>query len=287
MSSEFALAGLKARPCSLLESTAFRPLAEVTLRGQTFPVYLNQHSRRKRDRVYLAGRRKTASIPRAALRYLVGVEGHDDTLTWTWQVGATLPAMEVPCLTAAPDAVRLRLPFLPGLPAVTTLSLGERGQAVAVWASELVVTLLSKTPGVWPEQRESAVELFLSDANLKGSGTTLVWETRLAPARSEAEVHRALREHAAQVADSLQVRLPYTEPFLWNLSTAATVPLMEEERVRKRGVEPALLLPGCAAPVGRRGNGYGSGGLCAPGTLLPHRRRCPAAACAALRTWGL
>ena len=222
---------------SLLESTAFRPLAEVTLRGQTFPVYLNQHSRRKRDRIYLAGRRKTASIPRAALRYLVGVEGHDDTLTWTWQVGATLPAMEVPCLSAAPDAVRLRLPFLPGLPAVMTLGLGERGQAVAVWASELVVTLLSKTAGVWPEQRESAVELLLSDANLEGSGTTLVWETRLAPARSEAEVHRALREHAAQVADSLQVRQPYTEPFLWDLSTAATTPLMQEERVRKRGVD--------------------------------------------------
>ncbi len=229
------LKGKSIRP--LFESTAFRPLAEVTLRGQTFPVYLNQHTRKKRDQILLAGRRKTATAYRAALRFLVRVEGRNDTLRWSWQVGATAPALTVTPINDIPDTVRLYLPLMPGAAQITTLSLGEQGQAVAVWAREMVVTLVSRTAGVWPSLQGNMIELALSDANLQGSGATLVWETRVAVARSEADVQPALRQHAAEVALSLQESQPYTKPFLWELSTAASTSLMQEARVRKRGID--------------------------------------------------
>ena len=222
---------------SLFESTPFRPLAEVTLRGQTFPVYLNQHSRKKRDRILLAGRRKTSSTQRAALRFVVSVEGREDCLTWSWHVGATAAALVAAPLTDAPDMIRLRLPFLPGKPRVMALATGETGKALAVWMQDLVVTLVSRTPGAHLEQHEGAVELVLPEVQLQGTGTSLVWETRVASARSAAEVQQALQQHVAQAIEAQQEACLYTEPFLWELSTAATRGLMTESGVRKRGVD--------------------------------------------------
>ncbi|MBB6049304.1 hypothetical protein [Armatimonas rosea] len=222
---------------AVFETTAFRPIAEVTLRGQTFPVYLNQHSRKKRDRIVLAGRRKTATASRAALRFLVFIEGREDTLAWTWRVGATAPALAATPLTDTPDTIRLRLPFLPGQPQVFSLALGLEERALAVWSKELVATLVSKTEGVSPEVRENAIELVHTHAQLGGEGATLGWETRLALAKTEADVHQALRAHAALVADTRQRRAETHEPFLWELSTQAALGLMEEGRVRKRGVD--------------------------------------------------
>lgn len=222
---------------ALFESTAFRPLAEVTLRGQTFPVYLNQHSRKKRDRILLGGRRKTATAARAALRFLVYVEGRGDTLLWTWRVGATAPALAAAPLTDIPDSIRLYFPLSPGLQKLVTLSTVQGGQALALWSQELVTTLVSKTPGAFPQSRERAIELVLTGASLGGAGATLAWETRVTPARSEADVHQALRQHVALVADAQQLPSAETEPFLWELSCAAAAALMSEERVRKRGVD--------------------------------------------------
>jgi hypothetical protein len=222
---------------ALFESTAFRPLGEVTLRGQTFPVFLTQHSRKKRDRILLAGRRKTSTATRAALRFLVAVEGREDTLTWTWQVGATAPALLATPLSDTPDAVRLRLPFVPGAPHVLSFTLGEQEQILAVWTRELVVTLVSKTPGATLEQHESAIELVLSGADLQGSGAALSWETRVTPARSEAEVYQALYYHAAQLTGAAQKPFAHRQPFLGELSAGAALALMQEERVRKRGVD--------------------------------------------------
>ena len=222
---------------SLFESTAFRPLAEVTLRGQTFPVYLNQHSRKTRDRIQLAGRRKTATAARAALRFLVSVEGRENTLLWSWRVGATAPALAAPATRDLPDSVRLRLPFPPGVPCVVKLATGEQGWALAVWTKEIAVTLVSTTPGSFPEVHENAVELFLSNANLEGSGATLNWETRATPARSAVEVHQALRRHLADVTAAQQQSHPLHQPFLGELSRKATSSLMRDEVVKKRGVD--------------------------------------------------
>ena len=123
---------------AVFESTACRPLAEVTLRGQTFPIYINQHSRKKRNQVLLAGRRKTTATSRAALRFLLYVEGRQDTFLWTWRVGATAPAMAARALTDAPDAARIRFPFLPGSHQVVMLSTGKGGRALAVWFTALI-----------------------------------------------------------------------------------------------------------------------------------------------------
>lgn len=222
---------------SIFETTAFRPIAEVTLRGQTFPVYLNQHSRKRRDRIVLGGRRKTATSARAFLRFLVFVEGREDTLLWTWRVGATAPALAAAPLSDTPDTLRLRLPFLPGHPQIVTLTMGPGEQALAVWSKELVATLVSRTEGICPEVRENAVELVATKVPLGGQGATLAWETRLAIGKTEADVHLALRQHAARVADTRQVPTTRHEPFLWELSTWATTGLMTEEHVRKRGVD--------------------------------------------------
>ena len=44
----------------VFETTPLRPLGDVTLGGQTFPLFFTQHGKQKRGRIRLAGKRKTA-----------------------------------------------------------------------------------------------------------------------------------------------------------------------------------------------------------------------------------
>lgn len=223
---------------ALFESTPLRAIAEITLRGQTFPVYLSQHSRKKRERILLAGRRKTTSkTPRAALRFLVSVEGREDKLVWTWRIGATAPALLTPATSDAPDAVRLRLPFTPGKQKVYSLTVGESDHALAVWSNDIVTTVVSLTPGLVPVEGTNGLELIASPAVLGGEGATLQWETHLSTARNEPDVYAALRRHVASLADKVQNTVIDTKPFLWDLSTRATRALMAEERLQKRGLD--------------------------------------------------
>jgi len=222
---------------ALFESTPLRAIAEVTLRGQTFPVYLSQHSRKRRERILLAGRRKTTKAARSALRFIVSVEGREDRLVWTWRIGATAPAMLAPATSDTPDTVRLRLPFPPSKPKVYSLTVGEGEQALAVWSNDIVTTVVSLTPGLVPQEGTNGLELVASPALLGGEGATLQWETHFTTARSEPDVAAALRQHAATLADKVQSAPQEVKPFLWELSTRATAALMAEERLQKRGLD--------------------------------------------------
>lgn len=255
----------------LLESTPLRPIAEVTLGDQKFPVFLSQHGRKKRDRIMLAGKRKTSRSARCTLRFIVTVEGREDRLTWHWRIGATAPAMEAaqascnvsnkdaPSLT---DAVRLYFPFAPGKARVLTL--GGSPDAVALWMHDIVVTIVTtqEAEGVQegystrPElvYDEKGAALVLCGAALGGKGVTLSWETWLAPARTEVEARQALLRHIADVRDRAQIPGPVAgreAGLLLRLAENAEQRLMAEDLVAKRGLDRQVfrLRPGDTTQV--------------------------------------
>jgi hypothetical protein len=221
------------------ETTALRPIAEVQLRGQRYPIFFTQHARRRREKVVLAGRRKTARSPRCTLRFLAFVEGREDRLTWTWRIGATAAALETAAAAAgdtkvSPDSVTLHLPFTPGRNRVISLA---DAPALAVWTGEIAVTIVARSPDLCLRAGERGIELSVPDASLGAGGVTLVWETRLLAARSEAETLDALVAHVADVADTDQIPPDTAAPFLTPLAQGALAALMADNRVEKRGVE--------------------------------------------------
>src|SRR5262249_49912653 len=126
----------------IFESTPLRPVAQVTLNGHKFPVFLNQHSRKKRDRIILGGKRKTARSPRCALRFISVVEGREDRFSWLWRIAATSAAVaNAPERTdeTPEDEVLLSFPFAPGKARIIEMP-GITG-ALALWMNDIVATV--------------------------------------------------------------------------------------------------------------------------------------------------
>jgi hypothetical protein len=199
-------------PFSLTESTALRPLARVTLNSQRFDVFLNQHARKKRERILLAGRRKVAiRSARAALRYVVSVEGREDRYQWRWRIGATAAALQVfPSEEAEANPVNevnLFFPFSPGKSQVFTVPGSSQG--AVLWRNDVALTVITGVCSGGEGLPEligdtKGFQLTLRGADLGGNGVTVVWETRLVPAKTEAEAKAALLRHLADGADRAQ-----------------------------------------------------------------------------------
>jgi hypothetical protein len=278
---------------SLIETTPHRPIAEVEMGGQSFPVFLNQHSRKKRDRIILAGKRKTARSGRCTLRFIVMVEGREDKLTWRWRIGATAAAMEAAQTARAsaqaareaagsaeappPDDVKLYFPFAPGRARVLTHT--GAPDAIALWMHDVVVTIVvsrdaegveegfSATPTLTYDNR--GAQMTLEGAALGGAGVTLSWETWLSPARTEAEALSALLRHIADLRDRAQImpEADTLEPgMLLRLGREGEQNLMAEEMIGKRGADRQIYraAPGDATQV----TGEGTDAALAASTLL-------------------
>jgi hypothetical protein len=241
----------------IFESTALRPMAQVTLNGQKFPVLLNQHSRKKRDRILLGGKRKTARSARCTLRFASVVEGREDRFSWLWRVAATSAA-----LANAPerredtpdDEVMLSLPFAPGKARIVEMP-GLHG-AFALWMHDLVATVaVGEASGVKEGFTPDAVlthdargfYLTLRGVDLSGDGVTMRWESWLAPARTEAEARAALLRHAADIADRRQIPPAPEETaggFFVRLVEENEKALMADNIVDKRGAEKLIYRAG-------------------------------------------
>ena len=232
---------------SIFETTALRPLAEVTLGGQTFPLFFTQRGKQKRGRIRLAGKRKTAKPAQCALRYVTEIVGRDDKLTWHWRIAASRAAMEqkVPD-NAPPDSVTLFLPLAPGraqilLPPGTVP--GEPLSVASVWVNDLLVTAAPHVEwaggSVAPilEADGKGFRLTLPGACLAGAGVTLGWETWVSAARTEADALSALLEHSAHRSDQAQIVLPRVGDFLTTLVSQAQTILMDDARVDKKGAD--------------------------------------------------
>lgn len=276
----------------LVETTALRPIAQVTLNGQRYPVSLGQHGRKKRDRIVLAGRRKTARSPRCALRFVCVVEGREDKLTWHWRIAATSAAIAYDererakhpfgeNVASAPDEVALYLPFAPGKARIFTQAGVPNVQVL--WMNDIAVSvaginedangngvpILEHTGRGFTltlrQQEEQAPSL------LAGHGVSLTWETWAAPARTEAEARAALLRHAADLADRAQITSLWEAGTLTALVTQNEAALMDANAVDKRGVDRlafrAVGLDGTPNPK-RHAAGEGSDAALAACALL-------------------
>lgn len=236
----------------LFESTALRPIAMVTLGGHRFPVFLSQHSRKKRERIIFGGKRKTAKSPRCALRFITVVEGREDRLSWLWRIAATSAAVEnAPKTNEAgiEDEVTLFLPFAPGKAKI--LEQTGVSNVLALWMNDLVATVaVGEASGVKDgfiaepvlSFDERTFSLRLTGADLSGKGVSLRWETWFAQARTEAEARAALLRHAADIADRLQIAPNDQEQsaFLNPLIEQSEKALMADDRIDKRGMDKVL-----------------------------------------------
>ena len=232
----------------VVESTPLRPLARVTLNSQRFDVFLNQHARKKRERILLAGRRKVAiRSARAALRYVVSVEGRGDRYLWHWRIGATAAALGVfpsPEAEANPvNEVNLFLPFSPGKARVFSVSGSNAG--FVLWVNDIALTVVpGKCTGsdTLPEIFYDAqgFQLTLRNAHFGGDGVALEWESWLAPARTEADAKAALLRHLADAADRAQETpgRPATDSaLLLRRGEEAEAALMSDDAVDKKGAD--------------------------------------------------
>ncbi len=207
----------------LIETTALRPIAQVTVNGQRFPVFPSQHGRKKRDRIVIAGKRKVAKSARCSVRYIAFVEGREDRLLWTWRIGATQGVTLLATENRGDDAtskpadeVTLYLPFSPGRARVLTLPGADEngpsdgGGALCLWMNDVAVTI---APGrceggaeAFPviTQNAKGVQVTLQNARFAGTGVTVRLETWLHAARTESEARFALLRHIADAADRAQ-----------------------------------------------------------------------------------
>jgi hypothetical protein len=235
---------------SVVESTPLRPLALVTLNSQRFDVFLNQHARKKREKILLAGRRKIAiRSARAALRYVVSVEGREDRYIWRWRIGATTPALSIfpsPEAEADPiNEVRLFFPFAPGK--IRIYSVAGVAKGAVLWVNDVAFTVvLGHCTGgdSLPElsHDNKGFQLTLRKANFGGAGVTLEWESRLGPARTEAEAKAALLRHLAEAADRLQEwenpdQFSSAVTLLKRRGEQAEKALMADEAIEKKGAD--------------------------------------------------
>ena len=233
----------------LVESTPLRPLARVTLNSQRFDVFLNQHARKKRERILLAGRRKVATrSARAALRYVVSVEGRADRYLWHWRIGATSAALGVfpsPEAEANPvNEVNLFLPFSPGKARVYSVSGSNAG--FVLWMNDIALSVVpGKCTGsdTLPEisYDTQGFQLTLRNARFGGDGVVLEWESWLTPARTEADAKAALLRHLADAADRAQAapenRADDDAPLLRRMGDEAEAALMSDGAVDKKGAD--------------------------------------------------
>lgn len=236
----------------VFESTPLRPIALVTLGGHRYPVFLNQHSRKKRDRIILGGKRKTAKSPRCALRFVALMEGREDRFSWLWRIAATHAAIEAAPKTneaGIEDEVSLYLPFAPGRAKV--IQQPGVNNAFALWMNDIVATVAIGTAegvkeGYIPEARltfdERSFTINLAGADLSGKGVSLRWDTWFAQARTEAEARAALLIHAGDIADRLQAppaSESYTElcGFLNGLIESGEAALTADTAIEKRGAD--------------------------------------------------
>ncbi|MES2461953.1 MAG: hypothetical protein V4671_15320 [Armatimonadota bacterium] len=239
----------------VVEPTPLRPLALVTLNSQRFDVFLNQHARKKRERILMAGRRKVAMrSARAALRYVVSVTGREDRYQWLWRIGATAPALSVfpsPEAEADPtNEVSLFFPFAPGKARV--FSVPGSAQGLVLWVNDVALTVISgDCTGAesLPELSYDAkgFQLTLRKANFGGSGVTLQWESWLSPARTEADAKAALLRHLAEAADRAQqtetgddLSVANAIPLLKRRGDQAAAVLLSDEAVEKKGADRLL-----------------------------------------------
>ncbi len=227
----------------VFQTTPLRSVAEIRCRGQHFPVFLRQHARKKRDRVLLGAKRRTAPSPRAAVRCGVVVTGRDDRFTWFWRVTATAPALAMAVPTEAkdrsPEAIRLQLPLAPGRAKVLTLP-GAGGVGIVLLNNDVAVSVVAqKQNGILPlvTADENGVYLSLENADLAGTGSTISWETWFSYAKTDAEAVSALAAHLADAADRVQIPPTDTAPFLRRVTEICERELSRHDIIEKRGAD--------------------------------------------------
>jgi hypothetical protein len=138
----------------LFETTPLRPLAEVSVNGQRFPLSVTGHRRERRDRVRLAGERRAGEAGELTLKAEALVEGRQDRLFWRWQIRAgrydAKKRKSVPLRRPLRGDVALFLPLAPGCKEILTLSDGVGAGArsgLAVWRDGVAITLVAAAAG--------------------------------------------------------------------------------------------------------------------------------------------
>ena len=227
----------------VFQTTPLRSIAEIRCRGQHFPVFLVQHARKKRDRVLLGVKRKTASSWKAAVRCGVVVTGRDDRFTWFWRVTATTLALAQPVAKEAkdrsPEAIRLQLPFAPGKAKILTLP-GAEGRGLVILLNDIAISVIAQTlEGILPLVTADQQGIYLSceNADLAGNGTVLSWETWLTYAKTEVEAISALGRHLAEAADQAQIPPTDTSPFLRRVIETGEREASRSDILEKRGLD--------------------------------------------------
>ncbi len=193
-----------------IETSALRPIAEATIDGQCFPIFLTRHEKRGMGKVALFGERNGAKI--TAL-----VEGREDRLHWSWKVEGDVKI----------ESLTLHLPF--GAGGAQTIHAPDSDRALALWRHGIAATVASPGAGTLQTGERGIA--------LRGEGCpALAWEIRFAPARTEPEVRDLLVAHLAELGD-LSQEVASEEPLcLFGSMQAALVQLTDPKRLAK----PAL-----------------------------------------------
>lgn len=196
---------------SYIETSPLRPIAEATLGGQSFSLFLTHHEKKGQGKVQLWGERNGARI--SAL-----VEGRNDQLTWSWNLEGNVQV----------DSFTLHLPFAPG--GTQVIQAPDSDQAVALWRSGVAITVALLGQG--------ALRVGERGIALHGRGTrTLSWELRVAPARTDSDVRNLLVTHLAELGDRQQTLSDVEASDLFGPMRLAVAQLTDPNRLEKPSMD--------------------------------------------------
>ncbi|MGC4045552.1 MAG: hypothetical protein QM758_17305 [Armatimonas sp.] len=196
---------------SYIETSPLRPIAEATLGGQSFSLFLTHHEKKGQGKVTLWGERNGAKIS-------AQIEGRNDQLTWAWNLESNIQV----------DSFTLHLPFAPG--GTQVIQAPDSDRAVALWRNGIAITVALLGEG--------SLRVGERGLALYGRGTrTLGWELRVAPARTDSDVRNLLVTHLADMGDRQQQHSAVEANDLFGPMRQALAQLTDPNRLAKPSMD--------------------------------------------------
>jgi hypothetical protein len=212
---------------AFIETSPLRPIAEATIGGQLFPIFLTKHERRGMGKVALQGER-------SGVRFLALVEGREDRLVWSWTIEGE----------STVEAFTLHLPFAPG--GAKTLWAPDSDRALALLRNGIGATVAPRGHGALLDG-ERGVALQTE------GGRALTWELRFSPVKTEPELLDLLVTHLAERGDQDQESPPDEELPLSPLVQVALRQLTDPARLEKPSMDRLRYRDGAERVIGGEG----------------------------------